>query len=66
MVSGLCISLYSIELKEAICVVNIYGPYFEREIYWNNLFSMEFLNCSKLVLGGDLNFFVGFSEIWGE
>ena len=26
---------------------------------------MECLKSSKLILGGDLNFFVGFSEIWG-
>ena len=63
MVSGLCVSLYSIELHEDICFVNIYGPYVERESFWNNFLSMECLNSSKLVLGGDLNFFVGFSEI---
>ena len=26
---------------------------------------MEFLKCQKLILGGDLNFSMGLSEIWG-
>ena len=38
VVSGLCASLYSIELKEALCFVNVYGPYLDRERYWNNFF----------------------------
>ena len=66
VVSGLCVSLYSIKLHEDICFVNIYGPYTERESFWNNFLSTECLNSSNLVLGGDLNFFVGFSKIWGD
>ena len=28
---GLCVSLYSIELKMDLCFVNLYGPYVDRE-----------------------------------
>ena len=62
----LCASLYSIELKETVCFVNVYGPYMERERYWNNLLSMDCLICSKMILAGDLNYSLGFSEIWGD
>ena len=65
MDSRLCISLYSIELKEYFCFVNAYGPYVERERSSNNLFEFECLKSSKLILDGDLNFSLGFSETWG-
>ena len=63
--SSLCVRLYSIELKLDFCFVNVYGPYVNRESFWNNLFSLECLSCNNLILGGDLNYSVGFSEIWG-
>ena len=65
MGSSLCASLYSIELKMALCCVNLYGPYVDKERFWIRLFKMECLKSSKLILGGDLNYSVGFSEIWG-
>ena len=45
--------------------MNIYGPYLDKERFWNNIFSLDCLKNSKLIIGGDLNFSVGFSEIWG-
>ena len=65
MGSGLCVLLYSIELKLALCCVNVYGPYKDRERLWINPFKTDCLKSSKLILGGDLNFSVGFSKIWG-
>ena len=64
MDSGLCVSLYSTELKMDLCFVNVYGPYVEREGFWNNLLDFVHLNCTKLILGGDLNFSLGFSKTW--
>ena len=37
----------------------------DREIFWYNLFKVEGLMSSKLILGGDLNFSVGFLR-YGE
>ena len=65
MGSGLCASLHSFELKLTICCLNLYRPYVDREIFWYNSFKMEGLMSSKLILGGDLNYYVGLSEIWG-
>ena len=65
MVSGLCASLFSFELNLVICVVNIYGPFIEREVFWITLLGLDGLKCNNLILGGDLNFSMGLSEIWG-
>lgn len=66
VVSGLSVALFSIELKVALCFVNVYGPCVDREFFWNILFDLDCLTCSKLICGGDLNFTIGFSEIWGN
>ena len=65
MGSGLCTSLYSIELKVVLCFFNLYGPYADREIFWTNLSSLECFKNNNMIFGGDLNFSFGFSEIWG-
>ena len=65
MGSVLSASLYSIELKMALCCVNLYGPYVDRERFWINMFKIECIKSSKLILGGDLNYSIGFFEIWG-
>ena len=62
---GLCVSLVSIELNLDLCFVNIYGPYIDREKFWNNFLNMDCLKCDRLILGGDLNFSLGLSKIWG-
>ena len=38
----------------------------ERERLWNNLFDVDFLKSSKFILGGDLNYSLGVSDIWGD
>ena len=48
-----------------LCFVNMYGPFVNREIFWNNVFNLECLSCNNLIFGGDLNYSVGFSEIRG-
>ena len=45
--------------------LNLYGPYVDREVFWSNLVSLDYLKGSALIFGGDLNFFVGFFEIRG-
>ena len=62
---GLCASLFSLELNLDVCLVNIYGPYIDREVFWKNLLDLDCMKCEKLILGGDLNFSMGLSEIWG-
>ena len=49
-----------------VCLANIYGPYIDREGFWTFLMNLDCLKCEKLILGGDLNFSIGLSEIWGN
>ena len=58
---GLCVSLYSTEIQMEICFVKIYGPYVDREGYWNNLLDFISTNCTRIIFGGDLNFSMGIS-----
>ena len=65
MGSSMCALLHSFELKLTICCINMYEPYVDREIFWYNLPKLERLKSSKMILGGDLNFSVRLSKIWG-
>ena len=65
MTSSLCVVLHSIELQLDITFINLYGPYSDREFFWNNLLGIDCFKCPYLVFGGDLNFSLGLSEIWG-
>ena len=52
MDSGLYVALYSTELKLELGFLNVYGPYVEREGFWNHLLDFVSLNCSKIILVG--------------
>ena len=47
MTSGLCAVLHSIELKKDLSFINLYGPYSDREFFWNNLSCM---GCSNVLI----------------
>ena len=34
--SGLCVKIFSLEIKLDLCFINLYGPYGDRELFWNN------------------------------
>ena len=44
-------SLYSIEMKDVYCFMNIYGPYLDRVGFWNKLLSLDCLKSARLILG---------------
>jgi len=65
MDSVLCAEVLSAELGFSIKVINIYGPYNNRVPFWDSLFGNPLLSGDSLVIGGDLNFSLGQSEVWG-
>ena len=57
--------LYSQELNFEFHMFNVYGPYQNRVVFWDNLFSKYFFCHDRVIVGGDLNFSLGTTEIWG-
>ena len=46
-------------------LLNVYGPYKDRQSFWDHISMLRLLNLENLILGGDLNFTLGPSEVWG-
>lgn len=57
--------MYYAELGKNILLINVYGPYLDKILYWDRLLRCSFMDCEHLVLGGDLNFTLGLLEVWG-
>jgi len=57
--------LFSADLGTTLRVINIYGPCQQRESFWNNLLGLSILSVEHLIIGGDLNFSLGYGESWG-
>lgn len=45
-----------------LCVMNVYGPCQGWEAFQNQLLNLSITSSDSLIMGGDLNFFIGFSE----
>jgi len=65
MDSVLGCSLFSSDIGEEITLLNIYGPYQDRVPFWEKIFNLDLLKNDSVIIGGDLNFSLGHSEIWG-
>jgi len=57
--------IISIEIGLPLRIINIYGPCHQRENFWRKLLSCNILSLDNIIIGGDLNFSLGFSESWG-
>jgi hypothetical protein len=62
---GIGITILSLKLEDPLNIVNIYDPCQNRGPYWDKIFSKSFLKYQQVILGGDLKFSLGFSEVWG-
>jgi len=56
------IDLFSKDLGTCLRVINIYGPCQHRENFWNHLLNLSILTADNIIIGGDLNFSLGYSE----
>jgi hypothetical protein len=63
--SGIGLNMYSTELGHSLLLINIYGPYVDRKRYWDTLEKCSWFSEQEVVVGGDLNFSLGASEVWG-
>ena len=53
-------------LNTTLGILNYYGPYRDRDIFWDKVLREGLLNSPNLILGGDLNLTMSSSEIWGK
>lgn len=60
------VDIYSTELGTKIRMVNIYGPYHRRENFWERILEANIFQSDNIILGGDLNFSLGYLESWGH
>lgn len=60
------LDITSHQIGRDIRLINIYGPCTDHANFWRNLLGSELFNADNILLGGDLNFSLGFSESWGH
>eukprot|EP00253_Pinus_taeda_P006660 PITA_06660 len=58
--------IFSIDLGLTLRIVNIYGPCHQRENFWSHLLDCNLMTLDRIILGGDMNFSLGFGESWGS
>ena len=58
--------IYSSDLGMDLKIVNIYGPFHNKEAFWNHLLNLSIINYDNIILGGDMKFYIGFGESWGS
>ena len=47
-------------------ILNVYGPFYDRKPFWENLKDSGALEFQNLILGGVLNLTLSSSEVWGK
>ena len=61
-----CRGLANLSKKLALRrLIEIQHAYCNRINLWKSLLSKSYLEAKNMILGGDLNFSVGYSEVWG-
>ena len=56
------IDLFSAVFGTNLWVVNIYGPCQQRENFWQHILKLLIFSYDHTIIGGDLNFSLGFCE----
>eukprot|EP00253_Pinus_taeda_P003262 PITA_03262 len=57
---------YVLSMEMDLRVINVYGPCSSRDPFWNALLDSDLLKEDNIILGGDLNFTLGYCESWGH
>ena len=63
--SVLGMTVQGLDLGVPVDVFNLYGPYINRPLFWDKIFSLDLFGGDMVVIGGDLNFSLGQAEVWG-
>jgi hypothetical protein len=46
-------------------MLNIYGPYYDKKVLWDQTLNLLLFKSDKVIFGGDLKFTLGDYQIWG-
>jgi hypothetical protein len=64
--AGILLDGFVKDLNKKLKLVNCYGPYGDRQLFWDNVKLDGLLKEPGLILGGDLNFTIFAREVWGS
>ena len=53
-------------MNAPLVVINCYGPYRNRDLFWDKVLRGGLLSAPNLILGGDLNLTMNAVETWGR
>ena len=59
---SLGVDLFYEDLGKSLSLINFYGPYQDKVPFWEGLLRRSFMAIESLILGGDLNFYLGVAE----
>ena len=62
---GILLHGHLLGFQQPIDLLNIYGPYDNRQVFWDPVKSVDLLDLPFLILAGDLNFTWSAEEVWG-
>ena len=65
-VAGILIKATFKGMNVPLDILNCYGPYKHRDIFWENVCRGVLLNSPNLILGGNLNLTLKASDTWGK
>jgi len=60
------LDFFSADLGMELRMVNVYGLCNHRKKLWQRLLHLSLMEGDKTIIGGDLNFSLGFRESWGS
>jgi endonuclease/exonuclease/phosphatase family metal-dependent hydrolase len=64
-IGGIMLKGISLENKQDICFLNVYGPCVEKKLFWDRVALGGLLDSNNLILACDLNFTLGADEVRG-
>jgi hypothetical protein len=59
------LSIFCSSNNKRINLINVYSPYTDRHIFWENLVDRGLLDLENLIIVGDMHLTISVGEAWG-